>query len=297
MKLTLKSFLIQEARRNPTLNPKAGNLLKQLKEVAAKYGMDNIFVRYTNEPKLGHNPHFAFNTPMGISAYPLQLAIDRAGDVPWAADAHEIVVFTTDPDANIWDIQKTNLREMTPRIVNATQDILDVPAPTKPITDPKSLWYYMYGHVRNLADNQGLTARKILRRAGLDGVVDNGSGTIHGNEPTQALFFNTRALKLIKIISRFENVLSSPEKALEWWRASGMRSNDDIGGEKVSLLKSFRRFTAHPEKIAAQVANIALQQRAGSYDIRRMIEPSEVQTLAQNGLNVDLYKQSTSSRY
>ena len=83
------------------------------------------------------------------------------------------------------------------------------------ITDNKRIWRAMYKIIGSIAEPyskihdspkkeaapQAVLSRKILDNASIHAVVDPGTGTIHGNEKNQAVFFNIDELSIITKIS------------------------------------------------------------------------------------------------
>lgn len=53
----------------------------------------------------------------------------------------------------------------------------------------------------NVSGKRGAIWNRILRDCGYDCIIDNGSGTIHPNEPTQAVFLKGTTLKLVEVIN------------------------------------------------------------------------------------------------
>ncbi len=59
---------------------------------------------------------------------------------------------------------------------------------------------YVWNATRHLAEFNPAKWTWFLRRMGFIGVIDNGTSTIHPNEPTQVVFFDPPSLKLEEII-------------------------------------------------------------------------------------------------
>jgi hypothetical protein len=118
---------IVEARRNPEQNPKVSVNQYITQALASAQplpntGFKNLFVSFTDLPKLGINPGSRYNTPIGIYAYPAEYVIYKttpfgniyseptstmamtalpfAGGKPWAN------IFRARSGANIIDIGK-----------------------------------------------------------------------------------------------------------------------------------------------------------------------------------------------
>ena len=91
----LYQFMLFEKRRNPDQNPKIS-----AHEYLEKYKDDpDIYISFSNIPKIGINPKSDFNTPLGIYTYPLkEIWKQRIGnrketkDVPFAGDRKYIFI-------------------------------------------------------------------------------------------------------------------------------------------------------------------------------------------------------------
>ncbi len=218
--ITFKQYLI-EARSNKDKNPRMESWIQELRKLTQTHGTDNIWVRFTNIPKLGHNVNYRYNTPMGIYAYPLKYVLDINGNVPFQGHQPRYIhIFKTTSDTNVWNVNKPITPELVDTIINSTQKFIKIAKdPTTPITNSTELWRYMYDYVRRYADpaspnnafyninkkfepsEQSILVRKILKDAGFDGVTDvGGEGIIHGNEPIQVVFFNTGKIKQLDMI-------------------------------------------------------------------------------------------------
>lgn len=102
----MKLHELFEARRRPELNPKISvnqaiaNRLAKTR--GTKAGVQNLFVSFTAIDKLGVNPASAFNTPIGIYAYPANYVMDLVG----MDQTMDVLPFAGDqPFANLFNIQ------------------------------------------------------------------------------------------------------------------------------------------------------------------------------------------------
>ena len=114
---------INEARRNPDQNPKIPEM-DQLKQILDKNGgnMDNLFVRFTDDNKLGIHPMANDDTPFGICAYPFRYVYNqRTGhvSVPTGGDRRYMVVFKANDMSKTLDLQNTPLELLQKQLYNA----------------------------------------------------------------------------------------------------------------------------------------------------------------------------------
>ena len=192
----------------------------------AKYrGSADVFVSFRDPvggaPKIGINPKSTFNTPNGIYAYPIDYAIQHGQmRVPYGQSRPLVYVLQVKPDTNF-----LNLESLTPAQYAAMKPTLarykadgstasaaeaqermdsDFPAWERCArvgTPAGKLWNVTRLLVANNPNKWNSVFRSIL---GFDGVLDPGLAVIHGNEPTQAVFFSMRPLHVLEVLDNKE---------------------------------------------------------------------------------------------
>lgn len=209
--ITFKEFIF-EKRRNPEKNPRLSPL-DQLNEIVNKYGHD-VYVRFVNEPKLGHNPQSKWNTPFGLCAYPIDYVIENKMRVPYAGKMPYMVIFRVRAKTKVMELDDYDYSSYIKNIKKGLKEVLPEPYRDRLMDDShienlQDVWYYMYRNIQDYlaskprtdSDRQtGLLARKVLLAAGYKGVIDPGLGIIHQNEPTQSLFFEVKDLERLDTI-------------------------------------------------------------------------------------------------
>ena len=210
--------IITEARRNPEQNPKVSTL-----EALEKYaGRDDVFVSFTSDvgemshdgfrggknisgSKLGINPKSEYNTPIGIYTYPIDYVLERGGKVPFAAEEPFLyLVQATKPLLDLNNYSETDFKRDSEKLIDmGFKDTQEDGIHGSNFDTPASkLWNW----TRLAALKKTAQWPKILRALGYSGAVDHGSKVIHPNEPTQAVFFSTNAIKVLEVIpNRFES--------------------------------------------------------------------------------------------
>lgn len=164
---------------------------------------ENLAVTYTAFDKIGLNPKNKYDTPLGIYLYPLDYVIENKLNVPFAGDQ---------PHINVCEFTKPHkILQMTSDVSNQRQvDILpllfpkqDVDQASKSIDKYKlrSNYSKLWLMTKILSDDKPTQWNANLRKCGIDGFVDHGTGTIHSNEPTQCVVFSANALKLLHSIN------------------------------------------------------------------------------------------------
>jgi hypothetical protein len=233
---------IFEARKNPDLNPKVSvnQYIDQAMITAGKLpGSDitNLFISFTQLPKLGINPRSHYNTPLGIYAYPADYVVASthgrysmatlpfAGKQPYAnifQGRGNIVHLNTMSiqDESLYNNKLWAYANRLPKIDFTKHyappgkdwpDIVDntINAADDYARESRSpggrLWYTTWklsGYIETyLKKPASLAWNELFRQVlGIDGCVDTGKGIIHPSEPTQAVFFSLGATKLITTV-------------------------------------------------------------------------------------------------
>lgn len=237
---------ILEARKNPEQNPKisVNEYIEQALARAEPLGdtnFKNLFVSFTDLPKLGINPQSRYNTPIGIYAYPAEYVIDKttqygdksstltmqslpfAGGKPWAN------IFRARSGANIINLQRLSEAEYNDYCEKLIGLLTKIPSNFMGITEVldrfyaetivldlmyKSdrqarvsssyggkLWYITYSISDNITGNKPVVWTSLFRRIGIDGFVDPDTEIIHPSEPTQAVFFGGNTVDLLATVA------------------------------------------------------------------------------------------------
>lgn len=212
---------VRESRTNKEKNKKLSRD-EQLTDIARVYGTDNIYVSFTEVNKLGVNVRSKYHTPTGIYSYPIEYVIDKgAKNVPFAKKSPYVQVFRNNtPLENTWIISD----KLNPDIANRLSTVLEKETgkPSPAFKNNKSLWKYMFEFIMGKDFKKSLDwtnddnyfadpkerkpseyaprARRILISAEIYAVIDNGTGIIYPDEPTQALFLKTEYLEHIDTI-------------------------------------------------------------------------------------------------
>ena len=219
--ITFTQFLL-EARRNPEQNKKISTL-NQLLKIKEQYGTTNIFVTFTQIPKLGANPGSSYDTPLGIYSYPLDYVLEKqVAGVPFAGKNPYIIVFKTNSQ-NVWNLTTddvpTNIKQSIIQVMNKL-GYNTVKLEKQSIS--KKFWYEMYSLIPT--EKQGIITRKIFKLAGITGIIDPGLGIVHSNEPTQAVFFDTKNIKQLALIDNKHDLEVSSSKVLKAMKTKDLQT-------------------------------------------------------------------------
>lgn len=234
---TFKAYL-EEKRRNPELNPKLDSY-DQIKAVFDKAGANSLskqreyFFSFTDVDKLGVNPRSDYDTPIGIYFYlasSVLKAVERKNFkryLPFATNRKYIQVAKVKDSANIIyldEVDESTVEEYAQKIFDTMNgrsrfDTVEefkkaAPREAKEDTPAGHFWWMLWFAAHDISidrlsepDNgKSVYSRSaaawngIMRKLGIDGVVDPGLMLIHENEPTQAVFFSTKPLEHVTTI-------------------------------------------------------------------------------------------------
>lgn len=243
--LTCLQF-IQEARRNPEMNPKTS--INQSIQDYVESSPEPAYVSFTALDKLGVNPQSRHKTtPVGIYAFPADYVLEKTKggknmlNLPYAGDVEFANLFHVDgnmlmirelSDADteqlyqqLAEIWSKLTRWKLERSSNQIRTFVDE-APTKAIVKdlPGGRFWYVTSKVAQLMakkfkGNWIVQWNKLFRLLGYDGIHDTGAGIIHENEPTQSLFFTIDVVRDNKrVVNRY-----SPEDWKSGTREGGRR--------------------------------------------------------------------------
>jgi hypothetical protein len=256
---------IVEARKNPELNPKesVNKQLKDLYDATTDTipgsNIKNLFVSFTDLDKLGINPTSRYNTPIGIYAYPAEYVLKKIGEkqstqlLPFAGDKPWVNIFRA--TGNVVDLDTIDSDTVSQYLKTLKDTFVDKKIPDDEFkhifkqagtgathrTRSGILWYFTKlladyvdqqsndmtkPNTKAVAKSASVTWQSILRKIlKIDGMVDDGEGIIHENEPTQAVFFNPAAIEVVKRIPNKYNPIT-------------MKARVKQGKEKAEELKT-----------------------------------------------------------
>jgi len=208
-KITVKEQGIEEARRNPERNMRAGSgkydLINYAEDIRDK---DNWAVSMTTEPKLGINPRPAVSedTPKGIYFYPLRYFIqmaDRNESLPWGDNMPYMQLFQYDRSGEMTQQTKVDPAKLKQALSQYCSDEIIQQAIDEPEYDGTPYWtiYDCLSRLGKGDETNVIRWNKVLRDLGFTSVYDSGKGWIAYNEPTQGVILDPRVIKAHKMFS------------------------------------------------------------------------------------------------
>jgi len=179
---------------------------------------ENLVVTFTAIDKVGINPKSKYDTPLGIYFYPLDYVIEKKMNVPFAGNQPYLnvceftrpdkILHMTDDVNNQKGLELLNVfpqEEVDAAMQNISNkyifhsDYSKLWLVTREIAGKRAIDVYPAYGVEEKT-NEAVLWNTNLRKCGIDGFLDHGTGTIHRNEPTQGVVFTANSLKRILVI-------------------------------------------------------------------------------------------------
>lgn len=183
-------------------------------------------ITFTSLVKVGLNPQTKFDTPIAVCCYPIDDVILKQfknDSLPYAGDSRYVSILKQKGDG-VWTAQDSAFEELMvssfdkvvkifrdeyqidPEIID--QILSDAKAGARKLSnidkEVSQLWNFIRLGLR-LSARSGKTQIKpairwnsILRRLGINGIVDQGSGLLHPHEKFQTMFFTPDAYEVVQ---------------------------------------------------------------------------------------------------
>jgi hypothetical protein len=251
------------------------------------------FVHFSDLNKVGLNPKYNQDTPMGIYAYPITKSFidDLHNDKAFFADNRTYAHIVVPKDSSkIIDINAVSIDDavtFTNRIIDSSPLLIDMPyidrrqfiklteyAEVKTIGG--RLWYLTHRMSDELnvkrSSSTMFSWNKLFRRIGIDGVVDYEHSVIRLHEPPQAVFFTTLAIDHVDTVQNpklsFYNDLIKDENdfnkqlyiAFSHAAASGAKTYQDF---KRWFIQN--EIEIHGRNVPWRAVNVAFDRRIADY--------------------------------
>lgn len=158
-----------------------------------KYNRVGYYVHFSEmEDKIGINPKTieTHGTPYGIYAYTVKYALAKGvQNLPYASDYAYVWIFRAKHPKKIKKISSVEERSYTKGSPNY-------------LNNYGKLW-------RSYSTIDGLGMTEKFLKKGIEGFIDEGTGTIHPSEPYQAVFFGSQTIIPVDV---FPNIRKKPGK-------------------------------------------------------------------------------------
>lgn len=300
----MKLHAILEGRTNPAKNTKIG-IIAELVSFAEQNGQDDFYVHFTNIEKIGVNPSPSYSgTPSGVYAYPLKYVIHKITDsherpievMPYAGEykyAYVISVTGTTISlqdktlckaavGHIMDFVGEHAGELTKIINNGSpsdthmSQLCKMDANGEFVNPGGALYalpYLIYADMEKHDTKETLVRwNKLYSMIGVSGLVDwsksANSAIIHINEPTQAVFFDVKNIKIHKAFINNTHPSNMPNRGGKTYKAERAAARSKNAGAR----KAFSRSVC--DQIAVSHINLILDEMQPVYT--RFMQSEEI---------------------
>ena len=229
LKSLLKSWILLEATR---YKKETRTSAERWQEKLIRYEKaGGFFVHFSTIPRMGLFTRNKFGTPIGFYVYPLnrEKMRDFAVERPYALiikpkpEVRPLDFQTYSEDSLAQDIQKLIGLKYSKARIKTASDKAKNQSPggmiwniTRVLSGADKADAFLKKVGKDPETNLPLkgggptgTWTMLLRRLGYDGVIDEGRGIIHPEEPYQAVFFDTTKLELVEVLEKRTDI---PEK-------------------------------------------------------------------------------------
>ena len=289
--LKLKTiYLLKEKSREKVENVTLSTDEQNVTNLLQQYGR-NLFVTYTTVHKIGVNPQSHFETPLGVYCYQVD-SFDMEqiieGSMPYTGSDEwkYAFFFTIDPGSKIVNVNNSGESDFEQEAKKSVSSYLVQDDATRVWADEAKYDTYFskfWNVTRNLAHGNIANWNKLLRNNGIDIVVDYGSGTIHPNEPIQAVVLNPVIIKPVyKIVSRSEKTLEIAGRDvrnivnMSTRKKEGIQTTND---EKLLIAASrypkehIRKYVAQNENTPPNILKRLLNDKSKTVKLAAMENP------------------------
>lgn len=224
------SEIIQEARKNPELNPKTSInqiIIDKINSIDEEIvpGVKNLFISLTSLDKIGINPRSPWDdTPNGIYFYPAEYVINVIGTTgpmtklpglgyqPYVnfLQLQGNVIDISDPNFNITEYidklqnlwmqyskknKKYAIKYIEKMMIEAEENLDCVDLPGGKFWSTVEFLCMTDKFINPRQSNYVFIWNTILRKLGIDAIIDTGQSIIYNLEPTQGVALHIKAIK------------------------------------------------------------------------------------------------------
>lgn len=256
-------------------------LASPVEKVNALIGQDFHYISFTSIEKLGLNPSTSYATPAGIYAYPTGDSWFKAawaasvagkgreqGAIPFATEQPFIQLFRVRTENRMVVIGKSGNAIENEGLVTVAWRKLNADRPNEvaaaieaidmrgwPINgDARRIWLVTMFMAMLEVNKRGKMTRalkgdnqhiarwtKLMLDLGIAGFEDRGSGTIHPNEPHQAIVFRTSDVEQIDTV---RNPLLKTRAAIKGTSSGGDSTVSGLSGKLATLRDALLKLLA-----------------------------------------------------
>jgi len=189
--------ILLEMRKNPHINKKT-TFYSEMKKISKQHDTSTLLVSFMDINKKGINPSTKYNTPAGLYCYQfdfimenLEYNIHSNNSRPFPIDTVKYIkVFKINKPDKLYQVNDT--------LSNKQKTMLQQYVPNLQYNNIGELMQGFHDELKFLSGRQKTS---LLYKLGIDGVIDNGTGVIHNNEPSQVLIIKTSIVSTLDVLS------------------------------------------------------------------------------------------------
>jgi len=184
---------------------KAGDFYPQLMSALEKHMGQDLWVHFSDIPKIGIRPDMSHKDPMGIYFFPLDHMASDFGKYHHWAFRRYMFVCRVNP-ANTLDLSAVTTEDMESMLSEAGVEEGSQAWSAGYLhggTAGGRLWRALDETARSGGEwgsGRGMAFRRLLKQLGYDAVRDPGTGTIHGNEPDQLVALDFSDIEVVEMV-------------------------------------------------------------------------------------------------
>lgn len=196
-------------------------------------GDPNILMHFSSYSDVfGINPKSTYLTPLGIYGYPIShfsLEDIKKFNLPFATDRPYVWFFKFKNPDKIWTFytgQKIPKQIKQLLVQHYKEELIKIIVEKWGDSDPNYFNQYfdrltsdqreLFYLTNTLTGSNPAKWTKLFIDAGVDGVVDEGSGIIHSNEPTQGFAVNNRVIDVLRVFNNPKTKKSKIADIKDW---------------------------------------------------------------------------------
>jgi len=171
----------------------------QLVHALERHRGKDLWVHFTDIPKIGIRPSISHKDPVGIYLFPLDHIADEFSRYHHWAFRRYMFVCRVDA-GSVLDLSAVTAAETESAL--AALGVQEEPE-ARPVEPGTKLWKALDEAARKGGEwgtKRGMAFRRILKRLGYDAVRDPGTGTIHSNEPDQFLVLDLADIEVVEMV-------------------------------------------------------------------------------------------------
>jgi hypothetical protein len=205
----------------------------------------NLFVHFSGIEKIGIYPAARRTGVAGLFAFPKSYVLNKVGNNPYFYTRGYAFIIKPRPNAKILKMYDMSFDWLEKLVKKLGLQELYQKAKTSGKPNAHSVFWEMMKSETAASKGGGAW---IIRNAGYDALYDNGSGTMHSNEPYQIAFVNP----VYDVVERI-NLTSAPNRFKKMAFAILQKAANQLFGEGWYKIDSSRHYSDKTLKAIGQI--------------------------------------------